>query len=448
MLDSEWCGVELDGPDGSARSVAADPRDWVTFAGDLWEAEGLAMLLTCATDAIAVIDADAKLRFANPAAQRLVGHAPGALIGTTALDLIHPDDRADAAHALASVLDEPSTSTKVTVRLRHAEGQVRQAEVTAINLVDDPSVAGVVLNVRDITELVAARDAEEASERRFRELADGAADLIFRYRVAEPSGFDYVNRAAEAITGHTAVHLEAHPEVIQQLVDAEVLDMLFAADPTELGEQPIEFEVVRADGSTRWVQLRLNLHVDESGRVVHADGILRDLSQHKAAEQELTRLALHDDLTGLANRTLFVDRLDRALRRADRDPSSPAVLFCDIDGFKAVNDTRGHAVGDHVLRVLASRLVDAVRQGDSVARFGGDEFLVLCTDVADDAELAAVCDRIRQTSSAPISVDGVEVEVAMSVGSARAETGSTAAELIRLADASMYREKNGRTGPA
>ena len=142
---------------------------------------------------------------------------------------------------------------------------------------------------------------------------------------------------------------------ITRILDADVLARILAMDADTLLD-PIEFNVHRADGTDIWVQLRLTLHRGPDGDVDVVDGIVRDLSQRKQAENHLIRQALHDPLTGLPNRALFYDRLDLALARADRLPSSPAVLFLDLDGFKAINDHLGHAAGDEVLREVASRL--------------------------------------------------------------------------------------------
>lgn len=435
------CDVDdhQDGP--GVFTSRAHANEWSTRASDLWGSDGLAMLLTCAADAIVVLDEDGGLRFANPAAQRMLGHEPGSLLGSNAFELIHPEDRDRATDAFATTLSGADATAHVAVRLLHLDGRSRHVEITARNLLDDAAVSGIVLNIRDVTDLVVARGAEAASERRFRELADGAADLIFRYRVAEPVGFDYLNAAAESLTGHDAEALIDDPTLIDDMVGNDVIDRLAARSLSDLQHEPIEFELKRADGSTRWVQLRLTLHLDDAGRVVMADGIVRDLSARYAAEQELARRALHDDLTGLPNRSLFHDRLETALRRADRNPSSPAVLFCDIDDFKSVNDTHGHAVGDHVLQVTAQRLADVIRQGDTAARLGGDEFLVMCNDVTDVTELAIVCDRLRHETNQPIVVDGGEVAISVSIGAAWATPESTASDLLRSADHAMYQEK-------
>ena len=187
------------------------------------------------------------------------------------------------------------------------------------------------------------------------------------------------------------------------------------------------------------------------GRV---DGLLlaravRYAVERKHAETALAHQALHDPLTGLPNRLLFVDRLTQALARSARSRRSVAVLFVDLDRFKVVNDSLGHAAGDRALMCLAERLTSALRPGDTVARFGGDEFTVLCDELDNDDEAGTMAERIASVVATPIDLNGAEMVLSASIGIALGDGGPSApAEtLIRNADAAMYRAKErGRSG--
>jgi len=175
---------------------------------------------------------------------------------------------------------------------------------------------------------------------------------------------------------------------------------------------------------------------------------VRYAADHRRAIARLQHDALHDPLTGLPNRTLFVDRLAQTLRRGRRRRQSggAAVLFFDLDRFKLVNDSLGHHVGDRLLQEVAMRVAGALRPGDTVARLGGDEFCVLLEDVADAREAVAVADRVLAVMSAPVAVAGRELHVSCSIGIALAGPDAVPAELIRDADVAMYRAKaDGRT---
>lgn len=175
-------------------------------------------------------------------------------------------------------------------------------------------------------------------------------------------------------------------------------------------------------------------------------GLLRRTLVHamerKRSETQLAHRALHDQLTGLPNRVLFLDRLGLALERARRSGARLAVLFLDFDNFKQINDSRGHAAGDRVLATLAARLSGLLRPMDTVARFGGDEFTFLFEDLASEREVVLIADRICRAARLPLDIDGAEVRVTVSIGIAMVADPAVAAEsVIRQADAAMYRAK-------
>ena len=184
--------------------------------------------------------------------------------------------------------------------------------------------------------------------------------------------------------------------------------------------------------------------VSPSGAVI----VFRDTSERKAFEEQLTRHAFQDALTGLANRRLLLDHLDHALLQADRSGSRVAVLFCDIDRFKVVNDNLGHRVGDDLLRVIGSRLRQAVRAGDMLARFGGDEFVVLLEGVTSPDEASKVADAVLEAFRDPVTLrGGREVLAGLSIGIALSGDGTSRDDLLHHADTAMYRAKQqGRGG--
>jgi diguanylate cyclase (GGDEF)-like protein len=207
-----------------------------------------------------------------------------------------------------------------------------------------------------------------------------------------------------------------------------------------------EHRVQHRDGSYRWMLARGIAVRDPSGRATRVVGSQTDVTDRRQAEQRLQHDALHDALTGLPNRVLFLDRLDQSLRRAQRrgragTESCGAVLFLDLDRFKLVNDSLGHHVGDRLLIAVARRLESALRPGDTVARLGGDEFTILLDDVCDAREATVIAERVQQTLQDPFHLDGRELVVAASIGIALADPDAEPGDVMRDADVAMYRAK-------
>lgn len=211
------------------------------------------------------------------------------------------------------------------------------------------------------------------------------------------------------------------------------------------GEEVRDVELVIAPKGQdpRVVLVNGQAFYDDEGRKLGAVATKHDITESKQAEARLKREALHDPLTGLPNRRLFLDRLHQALNRAQRRPSSVALLFLDVDRLKFINDTLGHDAGDRALIALADRLREAVRGADTLARLSGDEFVVLCEDLAEDTEAVALSDRI-QTAVAQAclpNTQGAELRMTTSVGIAIARGGEQAEDLLRNADVAMYEAK-------
>jgi diguanylate cyclase (GGDEF)-like protein/PAS domain S-box-containing protein len=203
-----------------------------------------------------------------------------------------------------------------------------------------------------------------------------------------------------------------------------------------------EHRMRHADGTWRWVMTRGLAIRGVDGRPTRMAGSLSDITDRRIAQLRLQHDALHDTLTGLPNRTLFMDRVNQILQRSIRDPQSGcAVLFLDIDRFKLVNDSLSHAVGDNLLIALAGRVSAALRPGDTVARLGGDEFTVLLEDVLEAEDATIVADRILHSLDEPFEIDGNELFVSASIGIALSEPDLGSADLMRNADIAMYDAK-------
>ena len=198
-----------------------------------------------------------------------------------------------------------------------------------------------------------------------------------------------------------------------------------------------------ADGRVVWLRDIVSVIQDAKGQARHLRGVMLDITERKQAEEQLVRHAFSDALTGLANRALLLDRLDRALKRRSRHPNCLfAVLFLDLDRFKLVNDSLGHTIGDELLWAVARRLEKCLRSQDTVARLGGDEFTMFLEDIRDETDATRVVERVHKDLRTPFQVEGHEVFTTSSIGIALSSTGYTQPEdLLRDAGTAMYRAK-------
>lgn len=298
----------------SAEYLAADRVRRERVLGALRQsAQRFRSLVQNALDIIAVLEPDGTIRYVSPAVRRMLDYDPHEFVGASIYDLVHPKDVAAAREAVreGSVPDQMS---RVELRLRKKSGEWRTIEAVADNLVDYPSVRGIVVNGRDVTD-------------------------------------------------------------------------------------------------------------------------------RKQLELMLAQQAFYDRLTGLANRALFMDRVEHALSQLGRREGAPALLFVDLDGFKTINDSFGHEVGDAALVAVARRLLECKREGDTAARLGGDEFTVLLESIEQRHDAVRIAERILQSLRQPLQVDGHTLGVTVSIGIAYAEERQDAKELVRRADAAMYRAK-------
>ena len=215
---------------------------------------------------------------------------------------------------------------------------------------------------------------------------------------------------------------------------------------------PVTYQRVRkpGKGEPRHLEVRLLPDMDQGGNVLGCFSLTTDITEHKRVEERIQRVAHHDSLTGLPNRLLFDDRLDHAIAAARRDSRQVALLFIDLDLFKPVNDTLGHAVGDDLLKGVAARIRQAVREADTVARVGGDEFTVILAGAGTAGEAATVAGKIGEALSVPFQLGNPrqDVQIGASIGIATFPAdASDASGLVQAADADMYRVKHSRSAP-
>lgn len=401
----------------------------------------VAAVAELAPDPMVVIDAGMIAIWANRAAEELFGWNREAWAGRSVAPLVHPDDLATALLSMGTVTDKP-VGTAVEIRIRDADGGYRWAEVRGRPALDTAGIEGVVLVIRDLT------------DRRRWEVAQGDAALFQTIVQQAPSitllmdTNGRIRSASRALTRILGYDLE--------VIEGALLVELAPADARPDIDEHVRHAVRNPDRyrfEARFAHATETLSVPFEVSTVNlstdpvVSGIVASLHEVTALERvraNLEYLATHDPLTGLANRALLIEHLAAALHRARRHRGDVALFFIDLDGFKAVNDRFGHQAGDELLQRVAATLVDSARAADVVARFGGDEFVVLAPNT-DASAANRLAERLDAAIAGTHQLTSGNALISASIGFAISVCGSDNADaLLRRADDAMYAIKANR----
>jgi diguanylate cyclase (GGDEF)-like protein/PAS domain S-box-containing protein len=441
-----------------------EPLDPATLAGPLHDLlDENPSALTFALDtpnrprtAVLRKDLDGVVLDADEHSTGMLGWPAEELVGMRSLDLIHPDDQERAVGQWLEMRARRQTQ-RVRLRHRHRDGHWIWVEVEntyvgpADRERDDPDGVVAVAHLTDISDEMAAVEALRRQERLFRRLTDSLPVGVFQLDPGE---------GAELRIGYTNARLGSMLGVRGARTLGEQIARVDPADRALLTDAVVQ---ALATGADRQVEVNAGWRrylvtvavlVDPGGPADAADGggdppgaivSVTDVTESARLHEELRIRATHDALTGLLNRAAVLDELGRAV--AAPDVERLAVVFVDLDRFKAVNDTHGHAVGDELLAAVARRLTAQARRGDLVGRIGGDEFLLVCPGVPGRAAALALGRRVHDQLRGTFQVAGVGLRMAASVGVAMGSAGSSADDLVARSDDAMYRAKRTGSGP-
>jgi diguanylate cyclase (GGDEF)-like protein/PAS domain S-box-containing protein len=410
--------------------------------GNLW----LRSAVEYSSENVTIVDLDGTLRYANPAFEQMLGYDAKEVVGEmNVLECVHPDDLPHVLEETEKALSAGGVATnKAEYRFRHKDGSWRWVESAGTYLLDDPHVKGVVVQTRDITERKQTEESLREAEERFRRSFDDAA--IGMALVAPEGRFLRTNQSLCEILGYREEELlEKTFQDITYPADLDAdLDQVRRMLDGNIRTYQLEKRYLHKDGHVVWALLSVSMVHDEKGEPLYFVSQIQDISERKVLQERLEHWAFHDSLTDLPNRQLFMDRLGQALRRTIRRHKRVAVLFIDIDKFKDVNDSLGHEMGDFLLTVVAQRLKHCLRPEDTLARFGGDEFVVLIEAVDDPEQAVEVAERIAEEFRRPFNIEGRDLYVAASLGISLGDARTHHPDgLLRDADAAMYRAKDG-----
>jgi diguanylate cyclase (GGDEF)-like protein/PAS domain S-box-containing protein len=412
-------------------------------------------LVAESSDVILVLSAEGRITYASPAFEKLLGYPEGSMLGSLGFDLIHPDDRDAALVAFGLAFTGDNAPGGLQYRVLHADGSWRWAESHTTNHIGTPGVEGFIVNVRDVTARHEANaKLEQTSDLLTSVMGAAGSEAIM---VTDATGTIVAfSRGAETLLGYSAdevlglhtpkiFHLPAEIGSVTSELGISDDDLFFTSPPGGEGIDR-EWTLVRRDGSQFNGSLHISGRVDSNGISCGLVAVVRDVTENRRRQAELTQRADFDQLTGLANRAYLQVALAEA---ADYDSwSIPGriMLFIDLDHFKQVNDTLGHAAGDAVLAGVAERLRENLRIADLPARIGGDEFVVLLGSNMSPATATEVARRIVVALATPFAIVGTNVTIGASVGMATSNVYHTPDALLHAADTAAYAAKHAGRG--
>ncbi len=368
-------------------------------------------LLLRTAELVYVADAHGIFKFVLPTVESPLGYSADELTGTSAFDISHPDDVDHIRDVFAALVADPTMRPTITYRAKGKDGSWHWRENRLSNFIDDPILAGIVCNVRDVTDQHDLLAELRAADARQRAIVARSHDLTL---FCDPEGMIcWASPIAPELLG-------ASPEA---LVGRHGLDFIVAEDRERVATEfaammepgahvRAEFRIVDPAGATRWVEEDVTNLVDDPD-VGYVVCNLRDITDRKRAQDQREHLALYDQLTGLPNRSLVVNRLEQLLVRG----GAATVLHIDVDNLGDVNDALGHDAGDDLLRLVGKRFTGALAQFPStLAKLGSDQFVVLCDGVDDTAAALDIAERLRASLIAPIGLNHEDVVVTASIG--------------------------------
>jgi diguanylate cyclase (GGDEF)-like protein/PAS domain S-box-containing protein len=387
---------------------------------------------------------DRRVVFANSAYAEMLGYTVEELLALSpkqVKNLAHPDDRELVSERYLNRLEGISAPQRYEYRMMRKDGSLRWVEAFP-SRIEYRGLPAVQVAMVDITERKDVEATLKNSEERYRTLVESSTDAILM--LDRERNIVTCNQAFLGLFGYRKEEVQGKSIRIMHPSEESFYNYGKATFPLveRVGSLREEWDLMRKDGTIFSAEIVTSPIRAPDGTTTGYICISRDITERKRAEEELEYMATHDVLTGLPNRTLFNDRLSMALTHARRSQKSLAVMMLDLDYFKDVNDSFGHSMGDEVLRAVGSRLTEVLRRGDTVARIGGDEFLLLLPDMIKVDYTTTIAQKVLQAFREPFIFNNHQLYITTSIGIAIfPDDGTDADTLVKNADIAMYRAK-------
>lgn len=381
-----------------------------------------------------------KFTYVNQVFQQLTGYREEELLGSEARLLVHPEDRDPVRRKAIGMLKGQET-TPYEFRTIRKDGRLSW-NIESVWSIKHREGKLVIGNFLDVTPLKTAEQALKQSEERYRTIIENIEDGY--YETDLTGRFTFCNDSLLRILGYDREEILDFDfrKYTHQDNQRDIFRKFRAVYETGRPDRSIEWPVLRKDGRTAFTEISASLRRDASGAPIGFRGIIRDTTERREKEQAIKQLVYYDPLTGLPNRRLFDDRFNLAMANIVRHKLRMAVMMTDLDNFKRINDTLGHDMGDLLLKILGQRLFDLLRKGDTVARMGGDEFILLLPEIDNRKDAAIVARKILQEIRRPFLLGENTEYISTSIGiSLYPEHGAEVNSLMKYADLAMYKAK-------
>jgi len=383
---------------------------------------------------------DGKFRFVNPKFQEYVGYSESELIGMNSIDIVHPDDRETVRENAHKMLKMPQ-SVPYEFRTITKSGQIKWTMEIVIPIFFEGQ-REILGNYVDIDYRKKTEESLKASEERYRAILENIEDGY--YELDLKGNLTFFNESCRKIFGYTSEELIGmnNRQFVDEDTSGKLVKLAGQVYRTGKPEKCSNFEIICKEGFKRHIEISLSLMMDLSRNPTGFLGIVRDVDDRKKAETTILHMAYHDALTGLPNRLLFNDRLNVAMSAAQRNNKKFAVMMLDLDGFKLINDSLGHDIGDLLLQSVGNRLRGCLRKSDTVARMGGDEFMLLLPEINRKKDAELIARKIVNSFQRVFILNNQELNITASIGIAIYPDGGVDFDSLKKnADIAMYKVK-------